>query len=185
MRTIRPTSKSLADILLLCPSLDVYTDPYRHVSDLTVEVAFSEYKDFVLQVLMLENFMYLNTAELKRLADRTLDGDRDSELELYRVYVLDVCAAGLKELTLAHRAGYDATTIAYTPPYGAVSIQDSQLPSMNCKEFYDYLWRMRMLGYETPKNMSAGNRKKFAFYIQSVRAALSRYNGFFKPSVII
>lgn len=180
MRTIRPTSKSLADVLLLCPSLDVYTDPYRHVHDLIVEVAFNEYTDFVLQVLMNENYMYLNTIELKRLASKALGGDKRSEQDLYRVYVLDVCAGGLKELVLAHRAGYDATTIAYTPPYGAVTIQASELPSMNNAALREYLWRMRILGYDTPKNMSTGNKNRFAFYIHSIRAALAYFDGFFR-----
>jgi len=185
MRTIRPTSKSLADILLLCPALDGYTDPYRHVSDLTVEVAFREYIDFVLQTLMTENFMYLNTAELKRLADRTLGGDKESECELYRVYVLDICSAGIKELVLAHRAGYDATAITYSPPYGAITLEESQWASLGNNDFRRYLWRLRMLGYDTPKKMSDNNRKKFVFYIHSVRAALSRYSGFFRVTTAI
>jgi hypothetical protein len=185
MRTIRPASSALADILLLCPELDVYTDPYRHVGGLTVEISFGEYIDFVLQVLMNENFMYLSTAELKRLAGRTLEGDKDSERELYRVYVLDVCAAGLKELALAYRAGYDATAIMYTAPYEAVTLQNAQLIPMNSKAFRDYLWRIRILGYENRQSMSEVNRKMFVFYIQSVRAALSRYNGFFKAPAAI
>ena len=185
MRTIRPTSKSLADVLLLCPTLDAYTDPYRHVRDLTVEVAFKEYMDFVLQVLMAENFMYLNTADLKRLADKSANGDMDSEIELYRVYVLDVCAAGIKELVLAHQAGSDATAITYTSPYSAIALQNSQMISISDRGLHDYLWRLRILGYKTPKDMSEGNKKKFAYYFQSVRAALTKYNGFFKVTEVI
>jgi hypothetical protein len=180
MRSIRPASESLADVLLLCPALDAYTDPYRHIGDLTVEVAFEEYIDFVLHALMSENFMYLDTRELKRLAGMAAEGAQGSRIALYRAYVLDVCAAGIKELVLSHRAGSDATAITYAPPYGAVVLGDSQLASLGGKDFYDYLWRMRVMGYATPKNMSADNRVKFVFYIYSVRAALSRYNGFFK-----
>jgi hypothetical protein len=175
----------MADVMVLYKPLDRHIDIYRHDEDLTVEVPFEEYLNFITYVLETKKFLFSDSAKLKRLLrSYVTTHSRVDHMELQVNHVLDVMSAAAKELYLAESRGKLATNISFSPqPECEVLLMNAEIGDYDKEKHREFYRRLDLLGYKFPTGYNSKHNKIIGDKISlTVKAAL-RSN--FKPFILL
>lgn len=185
MRTVRVTYDSMVDVMILYKPLDRHIDVYRHDKNLTIEVSFDEYLNFITYVLEEKKFLFSESSVLRQLVVAYVTTkSKVAHAELQINHVLDVMSAAAKELFLAEERGRQATQIAFAPsPDCEVIRADSAIQNFDPERHREFYRRLDLLGYKLPTSFNSIYNKKLADKISlSVKAALRAE---FRPFIIL
>jgi len=175
----------MVDVMILYKPLDRHRDVYRHDSNLTVEISFDEYLNFITYVLEEKKFLFSESSVLKKLLVAHVTAkSKVAYAELQVNHVLDVMSAAAKELFLAEERGLQATQIAFAPtPDCEVIKSDSVIQNYDTEKHREFYRRLDLLGYKFPLSFNSVHNKRLADKISlSVKAALQAN---FHPFIIL
>lgn len=185
MRTVRVTYDSMIDVMILYKPLDKHIDVYRHDNELTVEVSFDEYLNFITYVLEEKKFLFSESSVLRQLLVAHVTAkSKIAYLELQVNHILDVMSAAAKELFLAEERGKQATQISFVPSPGCeVIMLDTLIENYDTEKHREFFRRLDLLGYKFPTSFNSPHNKAIADRISlSVKAAL---RADFRPFIIL